>query len=94
VESLGDAIVASEPPHGTISSDQALRVWPSWTIGTSLASSKSSTERKNRGSRRRHWFRVGSFTDRAHILKTGTESYRFRRTLERQKKGEKATADK
>ena len=26
-------------------------------------------------------------TDRAHILETGTESYRFRRTLERQKKG-------
>jgi DNA replication protein DnaC len=33
-------------------------------------------------------------TDRAHILETGTESYRFRRTLERQKKGAKATADK
>jgi DNA replication protein DnaC len=33
-------------------------------------------------------------TDRAHILETGTESYRFRRTLERQKKGGKATADK
>jgi DNA replication protein DnaC len=29
-------------------------------------------------------------TDRAHILETGTESYRFRRTLERQKKGAKA----
>jgi DNA replication protein DnaC len=28
-------------------------------------------------------------TDRAHILETGTESYRFRRTLERQKKGAK-----
>jgi DNA replication protein DnaC len=26
-------------------------------------------------------------TDRAHILETGTESYRFRRTLEKQKKG-------
>lgn len=25
-------------------------------------------------------------TDRAHILETGTESYRFRRTLERKKK--------
>jgi DNA replication protein DnaC len=33
-------------------------------------------------------------TDRAHILETVTESYRFRRTLERQKKGAKATADK
>jgi DNA replication protein DnaC len=33
-------------------------------------------------------------TDRAHILETGTESYRFRRTLERQKKGAKTTADK
>ena len=31
-------------------------------------------------------------TDRAHILETGTESYRFRRALERQKKGGKATA--
>jgi DNA replication protein DnaC len=29
-------------------------------------------------------------TDRAHILETGTESYRFRRTLDRQKKGAKA----
>src|SRR4029078_13000282 len=29
-------------------------------------------------------------TDRAHILETGTESYRFRRTLEIQKKGAKA----
>jgi IstB-like ATP binding protein len=29
-------------------------------------------------------------TDRAHILETGTESYRFRRTLHRQKKGAKA----
>ena len=26
-------------------------------------------------------------TDRAHILETGTESYRFRRTMEKQKKG-------
>jgi len=33
-------------------------------------------------------------TDRAHILETGTESYRFRRTLERQKKGGKTTAEK
>jgi DNA replication protein DnaC len=32
-------------------------------------------------------------TDRAHILETGTESYRFRRTLDRQKKGTK-TAEK
>lgn len=32
-------------------------------------------------------------TDRAHILETGTESYRFRRTLERQKKGAQATAE-
>ena len=30
-------------------------------------------------------------TDRAHILETGTESYRFRRTLDRQKKGAKPT---
>jgi DNA replication protein DnaC len=29
-------------------------------------------------------------TDRAHILETGTESYRFRRTAEKQKKGTKA----
>jgi DNA replication protein DnaC len=28
-------------------------------------------------------------TDRAHILETGTESYRFRRSLDRQKKGAK-----
>ena len=26
-------------------------------------------------------------TDRVHILETGTESYRFRRTMEKQKKG-------
>ena len=32
-------------------------------------------------------------TDRAHILETGTESYRFRRTLAKGKKGEKAAAD-
>ncbi|MFL6450913.1 MAG: ATP-binding protein, partial [Bryobacteraceae bacterium] len=32
-------------------------------------------------------------TDRAHILETGTESYRFRRTLDRQKKGAKAPID-
>jgi hypothetical protein len=30
-------------------------------------------------------------TDRAHILETGTESYRFRRTAEKQKKGAKST---
>ena len=30
-------------------------------------------------------------TDRAHILETGTESYRFRRTAEKQKKGAKTT---
>ena len=30
-------------------------------------------------------------TDRAHILETGRESYRFRRTAEKQKKGAKAT---
>jgi DNA replication protein DnaC len=30
-------------------------------------------------------------TDRAHILETGTESYRFRRTTEKQKKGAKAS---
>ena len=28
-------------------------------------------------------------TDRSHILETGTESYRFRRTAEKQKKGAK-----
>lgn len=28
-------------------------------------------------------------TDRAHILETGTESYRFRRTIDKRKKGEK-----
>jgi DNA replication protein DnaC len=28
-------------------------------------------------------------TDRAHILETGSESYRFRRTIEKRKKGEK-----
>lgn len=28
-------------------------------------------------------------TDRAHILETGTESYRFRRTIEKRKKGAK-----
>jgi len=30
-------------------------------------------------------------TDRAHILETGKESYRFRRSMEKQKKGGKAT---
>lgn len=30
-------------------------------------------------------------TDRAHIQETGTESYRFRRTAEKQKKGAKAS---
>ncbi len=29
-------------------------------------------------------------TDRGHVLETGTESYRFRRTAEKQKKGAKA----
>jgi DNA replication protein DnaC len=33
-------------------------------------------------------------TDRAHILETVTESYRFRRTMERQKKAPKAAAEK
>ena len=33
-------------------------------------------------------------TDRAHIIETGTESFRFRRTLERQKKGGKTTGDR
>ena len=33
-------------------------------------------------------------TDRAHILETGTESYRFRRTLDRQKKGGRSTTEK
>lgn len=33
-------------------------------------------------------------TDRAHILETATESYRFRRTLERHKKGAKTTTEK
>jgi DNA replication protein DnaC len=32
-------------------------------------------------------------TDRAHILETGTESYRFRRTLERQKKAGRTAAN-
>ena len=31
-------------------------------------------------------------TDRAHILETGTESYRFRRTAEKQKKGAMTSA--
>ena len=30
-------------------------------------------------------------TDRAHILETGKESYRFRRSMEKQKKGGKAS---
>jgi len=30
-------------------------------------------------------------TDRAHILETGTESYRFRRTAEKQRKEPKRT---
>jgi DNA replication protein DnaC len=30
-------------------------------------------------------------TDRAHILETGSESYRFRRTIEKRKKGEKSS---
>ena len=30
-------------------------------------------------------------TDRAHILETGTESYRFRRTAEKQKKGARSS---
>jgi DNA replication protein DnaC len=33
-------------------------------------------------------------TDRAHILETGTESYRFRRTIEKRKKGEKQPESK
>ncbi len=33
-------------------------------------------------------------TDRAHILETGTESYRFRRSINKQKKGEKASERK
>lgn len=33
-------------------------------------------------------------TDRAHILETGSESYRFRRTIEKRKKGEKAPETK
>src|SRR3989454_5458825 len=33
-------------------------------------------------------------TDRAHILETGTESYRFRRTLAKGKKGEKPSEEK
>lgn len=33
-------------------------------------------------------------TDRAHILETGSQSYRFRRTLDRQKKGAKANIDR
>jgi hypothetical protein len=28
-------------------------------------------------------------TDQAHIIETGTESYRFRRTLENRKEGKK-----
>src|SRR5215469_3773448 len=34
---------------------------------------------------------IDRITDRAHILETGTESYRFRRTAEKQKKGAKAS---
>jgi len=33
-------------------------------------------------------------TDRAHILETGTESYRFRRSVAKTKKGEKPTETK
>ena len=33
-------------------------------------------------------------TDRAHILETGTESYRFRRTIDKRKKGEKQSEPK
>jgi hypothetical protein len=33
-------------------------------------------------------------TDRAHILETGSESYRFRRTIEKRKKGEKTSETK
>jgi DNA replication protein DnaC len=33
-------------------------------------------------------------TDRAHILETGSESYRFRRTIEKRKKGEKPSETK
>ena len=33
-------------------------------------------------------------TDRAHILEIGTESYRFRRTLDKRKKGEKPAETK
>ena len=33
-------------------------------------------------------------TDRAHILETGTESYRFRRTLAKGKKGERPSEAK
>jgi DNA replication protein DnaC len=33
-------------------------------------------------------------TDRAHILETGSESYRFRRTMEKRKKGDKTSETK
>ena len=33
-------------------------------------------------------------TDRAHILETGTESYRFRRTLDKRRKVEKPSDPK
>jgi DNA replication protein DnaC len=33
-------------------------------------------------------------TDRAHIVETGTESYRFRRTIHKLKKGEKPSDPK
>jgi DNA replication protein DnaC len=33
-------------------------------------------------------------TDRAHILETGSESYRFRRTIEKRKKGDKTSETK
>ena len=37
---------------------------------------------------------LNGITDPAHILETGTESYRFRRSINKQKKGERASAAK
>jgi hypothetical protein len=38
--------------------------------------------------------RTYRITDRAHILETGIESYRFRRTMNKQKKGGKAPEER
>jgi hypothetical protein len=64
------------PPHNTRSSEKpGQRNAPLYTPVRTHDSAKHCSNR---------------ITDRAHVLETGTESYRFCRTAEKQKKGAKA----